>query len=389
MSKHGAGGGARVVLNGVGKRYGRAVVLSDVDLDIPAGSFCTFLGPSGSGKTTTLNIVGGLTPPDGGAVHIDQVDATHLVPEKRGLGFVFQSYALFPHMTVAKNVAYPLRMRGIGGGERDRLVQEALELVRLGEIAHRYPSQLSGGQQQRTALARAIVFGPKVLLMDEPLSALDAGLRTHLQREIVRIAREIGCTVLYVTHDQEEALSMSDQIVLFNAGRVEQIGTPESLYRSPDTAFAARFIGNGRLFAGRIGQADHGPVLVGADGVVIPVDAGAVARHGLGAGTEAAAVFRPETISLLSPELTPGNQEGDAHLIARGRIADRIFVGGQVKLIVALDGEQTFECRSDVTRCPWQVGDNVSIGVSDVARPSVVPVPASPAVPAGAAADNQ
>jgi putative spermidine/putrescine transport system ATP-binding protein len=371
--------GAAVTLKGVRKQYGKFVALDGIDLEVPAGSFCTFLGPSGSGKTTTLNIVGGLTTPDRGTVSIGDVDATRMAADKRGLGFVFQSYALFPHMTAARNIAYPLKLRGIGGAEGGRKVAEALELVRLTQIADRYPSQLSGGQQQRVALARAFVFGPKVLLMDEPLSALDAGLRAHLQREIVRITRELGCTVLYVTHDQEEALAMSDQIVLFNDGRIEQRGSPIDIYSNPETEFAARFVGNGRLVHGVLdgGRADC--VLRTSGGHRIPVDVSSTVRHGLRSGDRAAAVFRPETLTLRRG----GNlADGGPDSLCEGIVSDAIFAGGQVKVVVDIGEASELECRSGLRDGPWRPGDQVTLHVEGQNLPVVVPSTRHP-VPEG------
>lgn len=358
---------AAVALRGVRKEYGSFVALDDIDLDVPAGTFCTFLGPSGSGKTTTLNIVGGLVAPDRGSVTIGDADCTRTVPDKRGLGFVFQSYALFPHMTVASNIAYPLKLRGIGSAEQSRLVSEALDLVRLTEIANRYPSQISGGQQQRVALARAFVFRPKVLLMDEPLSALDAALRNHLQREIVRITRELGCTVLYVTHDQEEALAMSDQIVLFNRGKIEQRGTPLDVYGNPTTEFAARFVGNGRLVHGNLRMREGAAFLVAANGLRIGIDPQSVTRLGIGDGAAAAAVFRPETITLGAPA-----EKSDREL-CRGIVKDAIFVGGQVKVVVALTAGEEIECRCNPRSGVWEPGAEVSVEINPDNAPVVVP----------------
>ncbi|MCX8279061.1 ABC transporter ATP-binding protein [Phyllobacterium sp. 0TCS1.6C] len=358
---------AAVALCSVRKEYGRFVALDNIDLEVPAGSFCTFLGPSGSGKTTTLNIVGGLVSPDHGRVSIGEADCTRLAPDKRGLGFVFQSYALFPHMTIAKNIAYPLKLRGVTGAEQDRLVADALSLVRLTEIANRYPSELSGGQQQRVALARAFVFRPKVLLMDEPLSALDAALRAHLQREIVRITRELGCTVLYVTHDQEEALAMSDQIVLFNQGRIEQRGTPLGIYSNPLTEFAAGFVGNGRLVHGVLHRDGDACFVAAPGGLRVTVDPQSVAHVGIGNGAPAAAVFRPETISLSAPPAEAGGE------LCRGTVKDAIFVGGQIKVRVKLNEDNIVECRCNPRSGPWETGAEVSVRINPDNLPAVVP----------------
>ena len=237
-------------LAGVRKRYDSLVAVDDLDLALEAGEFLTLLGPSGSGKTTTLMMVAGLQQPDAGSITLNGVSVASLPPYRRDVGMVFQNYALFPHMTVRRNVAFPLEMRGTPAAEIARLVDEALALVKLPDHGERLPKQLSGGQQQRVALARAMVYRPALLLMDEPLGALDRKLREQLQLEIKRVHRERRISVLYVTHDQEEALTMSDRIAVFNKGRIEQIGTPEELYDRPATRFVASFIGDTNLVEG-------------------------------------------------------------------------------------------------------------------------------------------
>jgi len=356
---------APIALRNVSKRYGSFTALDDVTLDIAPGSFCTFLGPSGSGKTTTLNIVGGLVDPDRGSVEIAGRDVTRLSAESRELGFVFQSYALFPHMTVEKNIEYPLKLRKVAYAERRRRVGEALDLVRLSHIAGRYPSELSGGQQQRVALARAFVFSPKVLLMDEPLSALDAGLRSHLQREIVRITRELGCTVLYVTHDQEEALAMSDQIILFNDGRIEQAGTPADLYRNPASAFSATFVGAGRLLAGTLERRGSDWAIVGNRGWVIPVNV----PVGMSPTAKAAAVFRAETATLRKPDAAHFD---DRIYLADGQVTEAIFLGGQMRVMIDIGDGQELECRCNSSEI-WRPGDRVSLDLRKCDLPVAVP----------------
>ncbi|MGH3387357.1 MAG: ABC transporter ATP-binding protein [Actinomadura sp.] len=239
-----------VSVRGVTKRYGDTVALDDVTLDVRAGEFMTLLGSSGSGKSTLLNVVAGFTEPTAGAVEVDGTDITARPPYRRDLGMVFQHYALFPHMTVRENVAFPLRRRKVRGAELDRRVREALDVVELGHLAGRRPAQLSGGQQQRVALARAIVFRPPVLLMDEPLGALDRRLREQLQLEIKRLHHELGITFLFVTHDQEEALTMSDRIALLRDGRIVQVGTPQDLYERPATRYVAEFVGESNVLPG-------------------------------------------------------------------------------------------------------------------------------------------
>ncbi|MCO7516330.1 ABC transporter ATP-binding protein [Pseudomonas guariconensis] len=229
------------------KRYAGNPVFHDIDCQIERGEFVTLLGPSGCGKSTLLRCIAGLTPVDSGQILLDGHDLVPLSPQKRGVGMVFQSYALFPNMTVEQNVAFGLRMQKIKAGESQARVREALELVELGSFAERYPHQLSGGQCQRVALARSLVTRPRLLLLDEPLSALDARIRKHLREQIRAIQRELGLTTIFVTHDQEEALTMSDRIFLMNQGRIVQSGDAETLYTAPVDLFAAGFIGNYNL----------------------------------------------------------------------------------------------------------------------------------------------
>jgi putative spermidine/putrescine transport system ATP-binding protein len=250
-----------VRLVGVRKAYGDVVAVDHVDLEIEPGEFFTLLGPSGSGKTTTLRLIAGFERPDAGRVELSGVDVTNRAPYERDVNTVFQDYALFPHMTVAENVAYGLRVKNVPRAERKRRVEEILRVVRLPDVGGRKPIQLSGGQRQRIALARALVNAPKVLLLDEPLGALDLKLRQEMQIELRRIQREVsevGITFVYVTHDQEEALTMSDRLAVFNEGRIEQLGTPAEVYERPETEFVAGFVGisnaverNGRRFSVR------------------------------------------------------------------------------------------------------------------------------------------
>jgi putative spermidine/putrescine transport system ATP-binding protein len=234
---------ADVQLEGVTKAYGDVVAVDGVDLEVAPGEFFTMLGPSGSGKTTTLRLIAGFESPDAGRVLLEGVDVTRRPPFSRDVNTVFQDYALFPHLTVGDNVAYGLRVKRVPRGERKKRSAEALELVRLGGLERRKPSQLSGGQRQRVALARAIVNQPRVLLLDEPLGALDLKLRQEMQIELKRIQQEVGITFIYVTHDQEEALTMSDRLAVFNNGRIEQVGNPADVYEHPETEFVAGFVG--------------------------------------------------------------------------------------------------------------------------------------------------
>ncbi|MCL3816958.1 ABC transporter ATP-binding protein [Aeromicrobium wangtongii] len=247
-----AGSGHGLDIEGVSKRYPGAATsaVNDATLHVAPGEFLTLLGPSGSGKSTLLSMIAGFTSPDSGSIAVNGEQINGLKPHKRNLGIVFQQYALFPHMTVAKNVAYPLRQRGTSPAQVDAKVREVLEMVRLGHLADRLPTQLSGGEQQRVALARAVVYEPRVLLLDEPLSALDKKLRTELQAGISRMHKMLGMTFVFVTHDQDEALSLSDRIAVFNAGHIEQVGTPRELYEEPASLFVAEFLGESNTLAG-------------------------------------------------------------------------------------------------------------------------------------------
>ena len=232
-----------VRLNGIRRVYGDVVAVAGIDLDIAAGEFFTMLGPSGSGKTTTLRVIAGFERPDAGHVELQGVDVTRVAPAQRAVNTVFQDYALFPHMTVAENVEYGLRVKGMSRRDRRARAQEVLERVRLPGLGDRKPVQLSGGQRQRVALARAIVNGPPVLLLDEPLGALDLKLRQEMQIFLKALQRDLGITFVYVTHDQEEALTMSDRLAVFNEGKIEQVGSPADVYEHPQTAFVAGFVG--------------------------------------------------------------------------------------------------------------------------------------------------
>ncbi|MEO8461648.1 MAG: ABC transporter ATP-binding protein [Chloroflexota bacterium] len=257
-------------LEGIQKAFGSTVALHGVDLEVERGELVSFLGPSGCGKTTTLRIIAGFERPDAGRVILEERDLTDIQPERRGMGMVFQSYGLFPNMTASQNIAFGLRMARRPAAEIRARVTEMLDLIALPEIAARYPNQLSGGQQQRVALARAIAIEPRVLLLDEPLSALDAVVRTSLRMEIREIQQRTGITAIYVTHDQEEALTISDRIVVLDHGRIEQIGSPREVYERPATAFVASFIGQTNRFEGRVVDADQGLVRVASRLLRVP-----------------------------------------------------------------------------------------------------------------------
>lgn len=277
---------------------GGVVAVRDLSLEIPAGQFTTILGPSGSGKTTTLMMVAGFDRPTSGEIWIDDRDVTQIPPHRRNVGMVFQNYALFPHMSVANNVGYPLRMRGVAKGEIRRAVDAALDLVQLAGYGDRLPRQLSGGQQQRVALARATVFEPRLLLMDEPLGALDRKLRQTMQFELKRIQHALGVTVVSVTHDQEEALTMSDRIVVMHQGRIEQEGTPAEVYERPINEFVADFVGEANILRG---TAEDEQTLVTDSGQRVPIGQAASTRL----GERLVVALRPERIGVLSRTAEP------------------------------------------------------------------------------------
>jgi putative spermidine/putrescine transport system ATP-binding protein len=315
-------------LEGLRKTFGHAAALSDVTLSVERGELVSLLGPSGCGKTTTLRIVAGFDTPDRGRVLLDGRDLTGVSPERRGFGMVFQQYSLFPNMTAAQNIGYGLRVARRPSQEVRRRVGELLELIGLPDAGGRYPHQLSGGMQQRVALARALAIEPRILLLDEPLSALDAKVRVTLRNEIRRIQTRLGITALYVTHDQEEALSLSDRVVVMSRGRIEQVGPPEEVYGEPKTEFTASFIGSMNRLAG----------VVGADGTLayrgrtlrLPPDAA------VPAGRAATLVVRPEAITLTVGGGPPPC--GRANVLA-GTLVTRTFLGPVVRLIVDVEGE--------------------------------------------------
>ncbi|WP_269933123.1 ABC transporter ATP-binding protein [Aminobacter sp. HY435] len=255
-------------LSGISKSYGQFTALQTVDLDIKKGEFVTFLGPSGSGKTTTLMIIAGFEQATSGSVEVNGKSLFGLAPHERNIGIVFQNYGLFPHKTAAQNVYFPLQMRGINKAAGMRKAEEMLDLVGLQGFGHRYPKELSGGQQQRVALARALVFEPSLLLLDEPLGALDKNLREQMQIEIKRIQRALGVTTIFVTHDQSEAMSMSDRIVVFEKGRIQQVATPLDIYHRPETKFVAGFIGESNLVDAKVSDAAKGEARSAALGKV-------------------------------------------------------------------------------------------------------------------------
>jgi len=308
---------AAVQLLGVGKRFGEFVAVDDVSLEVKPGEFLTLLGPSGCGKTTLLRLIAGFETPTSGTIRVGGEDVTLLPPYRRPVNQVFQSYALFPHLTVEENVRFGLRMQRVPKAEADRRVQEALELVALPEFGRRRPQQLSGGQKQRVALARAIVCQPRVLLLDEPLSALDARLRQTMQLELKQMQRRLGITFLFVTHDQEEALTMSDRIAIINRGRIEQVGSAHEIYHRPATSFAAEFVGAVNLLPARMLGRDAAGVRVRlAGGLDLLLAAAAWPQN----AEEALVSIRPEKIHVArSPQAGPNCFEA--------RIEEEVFKG--------------------------------------------------------------
>lgn len=319
-----------VELRSVSKRYGAAVALAEIDLAVAKGEFVTLLGPSGSGKTTLLNIIAGMAQPTGGQVIINGRDATLLAPAERGLGMVFQNYALMPHMTVFDNIAFPLRVRKLPRAEIEQKVHDVLKLIRLPDIAQRRPRELSGGQQQRVSLARCIVYNPSLILLDEPLGALDKKLREQMQLEIKRIHSELGITMLNVTHDQDEALTLSDRIVLMNGGRIEQQCAPEDLYFRPHTVFAADFMGEANLFSATLrtvdGESAHLDSSVGELQAMRP-------GFPTSASSQLTVLVRPENISMSAAASAEPNS-------VRGILRDSIVLGGVVKHYVTIAGRE-------------------------------------------------
>jgi putative spermidine/putrescine transport system ATP-binding protein len=335
--------GPKLEIRDLRKTYGPVVAVAGAALDLREGEFLTLLGPSGSGKTTLLMMVAGLIQPDAGEVRIDGRVATYLPSFKRDIGMVFQNYALFPHLTVFENIAFPLRMRRVPQATIAREVQRVLEVIRLPGVGDRLPRALSGGQQQRVALARCVVYRPSIVLMDEPLGALDKKLRDQMQLEIKHLHTQLGITVLYVTHDQEEAMIMSDRICLMNEGRIEQIGTPADLYFQPKSLFAADFLGESNILDATV-MGDEG----GGGVVRLRAAGGAALRApaavGLAPGDRVKVVVRPERLALLEPG-------ADAANVLDGALRETILVGGVTKHYVALaDGRVV--CATRLTAGP-------------------------------------
>ena len=342
-----------IEFRGVSKTYdGRSMVVENLDLRVRRGEFFTLLGPSGSGKTTCLMMLAGFEVPTAGEISIDGQSVQNTPPRKRGIGVVFQNYALFPHMTVRRNLAFPLEVRGVSEDQQAERIGRALEIVRLDGLEERKPSELSGGQQQRVAIARALVFRPTLVLMDEPLGALDRRLREEMQFEIRRIQQDLGVTVVYVTHDQQEAMAMSSRVAVFHHGRVQQVAEPEVLYEEPEREFVAGFIGDNNIFRGRV-------VSVGAGTCEVETQDGIVNAFPVRAcrpGQSAVLAIRPERVGLAKPGLYSNEFEAQVEGI--------LFLGDHLRLRLNLCGNPNF-----IVKIPNIVGhggllegDRVSVG---------------------------
>jgi putative spermidine/putrescine transport system ATP-binding protein len=350
------GSSAFVAFDRVQKSYdGETLVVKDLNLAIGKGEFLTMLGPSGSGKTTCLMMLAGFETATHGEITLDGKPINNIPPHKRGIGMVFQNYALFPHMTVAENLAFPLEVRGLGKSEREEKIRRALDMVQMGEFGGRRPAQLSGGQQQRIALARALVFEPELVLMDEPLGALDKQLREHMQFEITNLAHRLGITVVYVTHDQTEALTMSDRVAVFDDGRIQQLDAPDKLYEEPQNSFVAQFIGENNTLHGTISkiEGDRAEVTLD-DGEVIdavPVNVSKVGERTL-------VSIRPERVEYNRDRLAP-----DAHTI-HAEVAEFIYMGDIYRTRLRVAGRDDFimKTRNAPDQRRLKPGEKIEIG---------------------------
>lgn len=340
----------------VQKSYdGETLVVKDLNLNIPKGDFLTMLGPSGSGKTTCLMMLAGFETATHGDIRLDGNSINNIPPHKRGIGMVFQNYALFPHMTIAENLAFPLEVRKIDKSDREAKVKRALEMVEMGDFGGRRPSQLSGGQQQRVALARALVFEPELVLMDEPLGALDKQLREKMQFEITHLAHNLGITTVYVTHDQTEALTMSDRVAVFDDGRIQQIAPPDQLYEEPENSFVAQFIGENNTMMGTIKEIKSGVALVELDGGEV-IQAKPVNVSEVGARTRVS--IRPERVEVDKTRLKAG-----AHTL-KAEVLEFIYMGDifRTRLRVAGNDEFIVKTRNAPDQRRMQPGEQIDIG---------------------------
>lgn len=334
MTGEGVSGEPMVRFANVQKSYdGEQLVVKDLNLDIATGEFVTMLGPSGSGKTTCLMMLAGFEPATHGEIYLNGRPINRVPPHKRGIGMVFQNYALFPHMTVAENLAFPLSVRGMSKSEQEERVNRILTMVELPEMGGRRPAQLSGGQQQRIAVARALVFEPDLVLMDEPLGALDKQLREQMQYEIKHIHENLGVTVVYVTHDQSEALTMSNRIAVFNDGVIQQLSSPDDLYERPENSFVAQFIGENNRLSGTVNEVhDDGTCTVGLDSGDV-VRAKAVNVGGVGSKTLLS--IRPERVQINPDGSAAGN-------VLNGRIEELIYLGDHIRTRMSVAGHNDF-----------------------------------------------
>ncbi len=328
---------------GLSKAYGASMALQPLELKVYSGELLALLGPSGSGKTTLLQVICGLIEPTGGRLIIDGRDETDKPVNKRDIGVVFQNYALFPHLTVRENVSFPLQMRKIAAADLREKVEATLAMVGLSDFGSRFPRELSGGQQQRVALARCLVYQPSLILMDESLSALDRKLRESMQIEIKRLHRETGATIIFVTHDQEEALALADRICLMNEGRIEQLGTPEDMYEQPRSAFVADFIGISNVMRGRVQSGG----MIRTDDGSLPLPDGCEAR----AGEDGALIVRPEKMLLCAID----------EAFVSGRVEETIYAGSETKLLVRLPSGTLITVRRQAGLPGVAIGEHVSI----------------------------
>ncbi|HWN53807.1 MAG TPA: ABC transporter ATP-binding protein [Methylomirabilota bacterium] len=357
--------GAELELVAVSKTFGAVLAVDDVSLTVASGEFLTLLGPSGSGKTTTLMMIAGFESATAGEILLGGRRLTHVPPYRRNLGMVFQHYALFPHMTVYDNLAFPLRTRGVTRAETDRRVEEALARVRLPGYGARFPAQLSGGQQQRVALARALVYGPPVLLMDEPLGALDKKLREQMQLEIKHIQRELRLTVIYVTHDQEEALTMSDRIAVMRQGRIVQLGPPEDLYERPADQFVADFIGESNFLEVTVRGVEGGvATALTGDGLDLALAVGDAGAD----GTRLTLALRPERVRLApagGQARGPTSLDASAYRWWNGVIEEVVYIGATRKYQVRLGGQLLVAQQQAGADVPcFREGESVDVGWS-------------------------
>lgn len=359
---HGVGSNKNdVEIKGAFKQFGANVVLNGIDLEVKQGELLTLLGPSGCGKSTTLNLIAGFLDPDRGEVHIKGNNVTKVPPYKRDLGMVFQTYSLFPHMTVYENLSFGLKLRKVGKAEQKKKISKALELVKMSGLENRYPRELSGGQRQRVAISRALVVEPELLLLDEPLSNLDAKLRHELRAEIKRLQKEIGVTTIFVTHDQEEALSMSDRVVVMNAGKIEQISTPTEIYNHPKTEFVFQFIGKSNCFEGNVSAIDKRKVAVKIGSDITHVDTNNVMGNesDLKTGDEVKLYIRPEKLQIVSLD-EKSSSPLDFH---RAKISQMNYLGTSWEINVLLQGK-SIQVLTSAFDSSWQNGSEVLIGWS-------------------------